>query len=140
MKKSKRYSELAKLETFEERFKYLKLNGKVGEDTFGSSRYLNQSFYSSSEWRRFRREIIIRDNGCDLGIEGREIPKGAKLFIHHINPISVDDLCENTDLLMDPDNVICCSYNTHQAIHFGDESILSLDIVERKPNDTIPWR
>ena len=138
--KSKRYSELAKLETFEERFKYLKLNGKVGEDTFGSSRYLNQTFYSSSEWRRFRREIIIRDNGCDLGIEGREIPKGAKLFIHHINPISVDDLCENTDLLMDPDNVICCSYNTHQAIHFGDESILSLDIVERKPNDTIPWR
>ena len=138
--KSKRYSELVKLETFEERFKYLKLNGKVGEDTFGSSRYLNQSFYSSSEWRRFRREIIIRDNGCDLGIEGREIPKGAKLFIHHINPISVDDLCENTDLLMDPDNVICCSYNTHQAIHFGDESILSLDIVERKPNDTIPWR
>ena len=138
--KSKRYSELIKLQTFEERYKYLKLNGRVGEDTFGSSRYLNQSFYSSNEWRRFRREIIIRDNGCDLGIEGREIPKGAKLFIHHINPISVDDLCENTDLLMDPENVICCSYNTHQAIHFGDESILSLDIVERKPNDTIPWR
>ena len=138
--KNKRYSELIKLQTFEERFKYLKLNGRVGEDTFGSSRYLNQSFYSSSEWRRFRREIILRDNGCDLGIEGREIPKGAKLFIHHINPISLDDLCENTDLLMDPDNVICCSYNTHQAIHFGDESILSLDIIERKPNDTIPWR
>ena len=138
--KSKRYSELIQLPTFEERYKYLKLNGRVGEDTFGSSRYLNQSFYSSNEWRRFRREIIIRDNGCDLGIEGREIPKGAKLFIHHINPISVDDLCENTDLLMDPENVICCSYNTHQAIHFGDESILSLDIVERKPNDTIPWR
>lgn len=138
--KSKRYSELIKLQTFEERYEYLKLNGRVGEDTFGSSRYLNQSFYSSNEWRRFRRKIIIRDNGCDLGIEGREIPKGAKLFIHHINPISVDDLCENTDLLMDPENVICCSYNTHQAIHFGDESILSLDIVERKPNDTIPWR
>lgn len=138
--KSKRYSELMKLDTFEERYRYLKLNGKVGEDTFGSSRYLNQGFYSSNEWRKFRREIIIRDNGCDLAIEGREIPKGARLFIHHINPISPEDLYENTDLLMDPENVICCSYNTHQAIHFGDESLLSLDIVERRPNDTIPWR
>lgn len=134
----RRYSELIKLKTFEERFDYLKLNGVVSELTFGHNRYLNQDFYRSEEWKRFRREIIIRDNGCDLAIEGREIPRG--LIIHHLNPITVEDIVNSNRCIFDPENVVCVSHQTHNAIHYGDENQILHDYVARKPNDTCPWR
>ena len=127
------------LPTFQERFNYLKLNGLVGEDTFGYNRYLNQYFYTSREWKRLRDAIIVRDNGCDLGIEGCEI--GSGILIHHIEPITMDDIKNRSDKLLDPNNLICVSKKTHNAIHFGDESILIEDVtIERFPNDTSPWR
>jgi len=132
------YSELIKLKTFEERFEYLKLSAKIGDETFGSERKLNQIFYGSSEWRAFRREAIIRDNGCDLGIEGREI--GGRIEVHHINPISREDILNRADSLWDLENVICVSSNTHKAIHYGDGSLLQSDPIERRPNDTCPWK
>lgn len=132
------YSELSKLSTFKERFDYLKLNGKVGEDTFGHSRFLNQDFYSSPEWRRTRRNIIIRDNGCDMGLEGYSIQ--GRIYVHHINPITVDDILERRPCLFDPENLICVSSMTHEAITYGIEDMLPTDPVIRRPNDTCPWR
>lgn len=132
------YSELIKLPTFEERFQYLKLDGDVGVETFGFDRYLNQSFYSSDEWKSIRNKVIIRDNGCDLGIEGREIYK--RIIIHHMNPITKEDLLYRTEYLLNPEYMICTMKNTHDAIHYGDENLLFKEPVERKPNDTCPWR
>lgn len=135
----KTYSELITLPTFEERYRYLKLGGEVGKETFGFDRWLNQVFYSSKEWKTFRRDIIVRDMGCDLGIEDR--PIGGLIFIHHIEPIKLDDILHRRlEVLMNPENVICCSFDTHQAIHYGDESLLVTLPVERTPNDTCPWR
>lgn len=134
----KTYSELKELKTFKERFDYLKIGGLVGESTFGSHRWVNQRFYHSPEWKRIRDIVIIRDLGCDLGIEGREIAQ--KIYIHHMNPIVIQDLIERSQLLLDPEYMICTSYMTHQAIHYGDESLLDLDPVERHSNDTFSWR
>lgn len=134
----KTYSELVRLPTFEERFEYLKLKGSVGKDTFGHDRYLNQVFYTSQEWRRLRDEIIIRDNGCDLGVEGREI--GGKVYIHHLNPLGVNDILTHSEYLMIPEYLICTSFETHNAIHYGDINLLPRDPIERKRNDTCPWR
>lgn len=135
----KSYSELITIPTFEERYEYLRLGGKVGEETFGYDRWLNQMFYNSVEWRNFRRDIIVRDMGCDLGIEDRVI--NGKIFIHHINPIPKRAI-EQRDLhiLMNPENSICTSFNTHNAIHYGDSSLLITAPIERKQNDTCPWR
>lgn len=132
------YSELIKLPTFKERFQYLKLDGDVGVETFGFDRYLNQAFYSSDEWKSIRNQVIIRDNGCDLGIEGREIYK--RIIIHHMNPITKEDLLYRTEYLLNPEYMICTMKNTHDAIHYGDENLLFKEPVERKPNDTCPWR
>lgn len=135
----KTYSELITLPTFIERFNYLKLQGEVGVETFGFDRWLNQVFYSSKEWKDFRRDMIIRDMGCDLGIEDREIQ--GSIFLHHINPISIDDIrYRRIEKLLNPENVICVSFITHQAIHYGDESLLISEPVERNRNDTCPWR
>lgn len=131
------YEALMRLPTFEERFEYLKLGGLIGEQTFGGKRHLNQFFYSSPDWKRFRRQVIIRDGGCDLGVEGHEI--FDRIEIHHINPITIEDIENGSTLLMDMDNVICTSGLTHKAIHYGDASLLPKDPIERKPNDTCPW-
>lgn len=132
------YSELMTLRTFEERYFYLRLGGKVGKDTFGFDRYLYQNFLHSQEWRRFRRDIIIRDQGRDLGIADREIP--GLITIHHLNSISIEDVARRSDLLLDPENVICASDMTHKAIHYGDDSLLIKTPIERCANDTCPWR
>ena len=132
------YSELCQLSTFEERFDYLRLNGSVGKDTFGFDRYLNQQFYRSSEWKRIRDRVILRDNGCDLGVEGYEIR--GRILIHHINSISVEDIHTMSDLLMNPEYLICVSHRTHNAIHYGDESLIITAPIERTQNDTCPWR
>lgn len=137
MTTSRTYSELEKLLTFEERFRYLALHGEVGDRTFGSERYLNQRFYTSTAWRSARNIIQIRDNGCDLGIPGREIH--STVYIHHINPITPDDLKYGRPCLTDPENLITVSHKTHNAIHFGDESLLSTDFVERRPGDHKDW-
>lgn len=134
----KSYSEMLKFRTFEERFQYLKLSGVVGEQTFGGSRQLNQTLYRSPEWKEFRRQIIIRDNGFDLGCEDHLI--NGKVYIHHINPLDINDLVYRRSCIFDPENVISVAYDTHQAIHYGDENLLHLDYVPRKPNDTCPWR
>ena len=137
-KKIKTYSELIRLSTFEDRFRYLKLRGKVGEDTFGFDRYFNQKFYRSYEWKRIRDQVIIRDNACDLGIPGREI--FGKVVIHHMNPFRIEDLAgDAAEDLLNPEYLICVSHETHNAIHYGDESILPEVYVERRPNDTCPW-
>lgn len=133
------YSDLKELRTFEERFLYLKLNGIVGEETFGWDRILNQTFYSRYEWRKLRNDIITRDLGCDLGIEDRPIQ--GKIIIHHLNPITKDDIRLATKFLLDPEYLVCVSDNTHKAIHYGtDEFIRSNELIERKPNDTCPWK
>lgn len=134
----KTYSELITLPTFEERYRYLRLGGRVGADTFGFDRYLNQIFYRSEEWRSLRNHIIVRDNGCDLGIEGREIY--GKILIHHMNPITVEDIVNRSDLLLNPEYLICTMKNTHDAIHYGDEESLLTIPKERTKNDTCPWR
>ena len=134
----KTYSELIQIPTFIERYRYLRLSGSVGESTFGYDQYLNQLFYSSLEWKSFRRKIITRDLGCDLGIEGHEIH--GLIMIHHLNPIDVDDILRRTELLLDPENVICTSPLTHRAIHYGDESLLITAPIERSKNDTCPWK
>lgn len=136
----KTYSELITLPTFKERFEYLKIGGAVGKETFGYDRYLNQILYTSDEWRNFRRDIIIRDNGCDLACPGFEIPKGIKILIHHINPITVEDVLNRDPKIFDPENVIATTLNTHNAIHYGDASLLTLAPLERSKNDTCPWR
>lgn len=133
------YSELSKLSTFEERFEYLRLDGIVGEETFGFDRYLNQQFYQKDvEWLAARREVILRDLGCDLGIEGREIP--GRIIVHHMNPITKDDLINRTKFLLDPEYLICTLDSTHNAIHYGNEDLLMKGPVERTKNDTCPWR
>lgn len=132
------YSQLIRLPTFENRFEYLKLKGSVGKDTFGHDRYLNQAFYSSMEWRRLRDEIIIRDNGCDLGVEGRQI--GGKVYIHHLNPLGVNDILTHSEYLVNPEYLICVSFETHNAIHYGDINLLPRAPIERRQNDTCPWR
>lgn len=132
------YSELIKLPTFEERFEYLKLSGAIGESTFGFERYLNQTFYHSYEWKQIRRDVILRDNGCDLGIEGCEI--FTPIIVHHMNPITTTDITLATKELMDPEFLISTRFDTHNAIHFGDISILNHKPTERRPGDTCPWK
>ena len=138
MKTIKTYSELITLQTFEDRFNYLQLRGEVGKSTFGYNRYLNQILYNSPEWRHFRNEIIIRDNGCDLACDGYEIY--GRALIHHINPITVEDIVNHNPMVFDPENVITTVHSTHNAIHYGDESLLPKSPIERKQNDTCPWR
>ena len=132
------YSELIAIPTFEERFKYLQLNGNVGAETFGYDRVFNQRFYSSLEWKRLRDEIIFRDNGCDLGILDRRIM--GKILIHHMNPIMLEDIRESSEFLLNPEYLICTSFETHNAIHYGDENLLFKAPIERTKYDTCPWR
>ena len=132
------YSELILLPTFEERFKYLQLNGRVGDDTFGFDRYINQNFYRSAEWKRIRDQVIMRDNGCDLALEGYEIY--GRILIHHMNPITVKDVESSTEYLMNPEYLICVTHNTHNAIHYGDEKLINKGPVVRTKNDTCPWK
>ena len=136
--KIRTYSELIQLPTFKERYQYLKLDGVVGEDTFGFDRYLNQLFYRSQKWKSIRDQIIVRDDGCDLGVEGYAIY--GKIIIHHMNPITVDDLMNETDYLLNPEFLIATTHNTHNAIHYGDEGLLISDPIVRTKNDTCPWR
>ena len=134
------YTELIQIPTFMERFRYLKLGGKVGEETFGWKRYLNQRFYQSHEWREFRRQIILRDQGCDLGLEGYEFVPGEIILIHHMNPIDAKDIVNQTEYLMNPEYVISVRKKTHDAIHYGDESlIMEYEPIVRRPGDTCPW-
>lgn len=133
----KSYEELCALQTFEERFTYLKLNGRVSEETFGFDRHLNQKFYRSAEWRKIRNEVILRDNGCDLGIEDRPI-KGP-IYIHHMNPITVDDLIEKSADILKPNFLVCVSKRTHDALHYSNEELLEKDYVPRIPGDTTLW-
>lgn len=133
------YTELITLPTIKERYDYLKLGGSVGVVTFGGDRIFNQKFYSSGEWKKIRRQIIIRDNACDLGVEGYEL--NDRITIHHMNPITPEDIRhEEWEYLTNPEYLISCSYLTHQAIHYGDHSLLPKIPIERKPNDTCPWR
>lgn len=135
------YSDLIKIPTFFERYRYLRLGDRVGEETFGFDRYLNQKFYRSKEWKDLRNYIIVRDSGCDLAILEREIPNGMKVFIHHMNPIRANDILFSTDYLMNPDYLITTTKRTHDAIHYGDEELLIEDTpIKRFPNDTCPWR
>ena len=138
--KMKTYSKMIELPSFDERFKYLKIGGSIGAQTFGKNRYLNQILYNSSEWRSFRHQVIIRDNGCDLGDPDRPIT-GTKILIHHIEPLTVEDVVNRDSKIFDLENVVCVSFDTHQAIHYGDDKYLNrTKVVERKPNDTCPWR
>lgn len=132
------YNELSRLPSFEDRFDYLNLSGKVADPTFGYDRIFNQYFYHSSEWRRTRNGIILRDNGCDLGMPGYEIHD--RIYIHHINPITLEDVEEMSDRLFDPDNLVCVSFDTHNAIHFGTKRTAPKIPIERVPGDTCPWR
>lgn len=134
----KTYSELSKIASFEDRFRYLSLNGAIGEQTFGFDRYLNQFFYRSQKWKSIRDSVIIRDCGCDLGIDGYEIH--GRILIHHINPITLRDIEYESEFLLDPEYLICTSHNTHNAIHYGDEGLLVTTPIERVRNDTCPWR
>ena len=132
------YTELTKLPTYEERFAYLRLDGTVCDETFGNDRYLNQILYKSPRWRKVRREVIIRDNGCDLGIEDYEIR--GRIIVHHMDPITLDDIIHERDSVFNPEYLICTAHNTHNAIHYGDESLLVTAPIERYKNDTCPWR
>jgi hypothetical protein len=136
----KSYSTLITIPDYYQRFNYLKLNGEVGFQTFGSHRYLNQAFYNSAEWKEFRRRIILRDNGNDLA--HTDVPIQGQIYIHHLNPISIEDILQKRlDILLNPENVVCVSYNTHQAIHYGSIDLLGpITLVERRPNDTCPWK
>ena len=134
----KSYNELITIPTFEERFRYLKVYGVIGDQTFGYDRYLNQKLYTLSEWKRVRDKVILRDNGCDLGCEGFEIY--GKIIIHHINPITVEDIVACNPCVFDLNNLISTSHNTHNAIHYGDEKLLTAAPIERKQYDTCPWR
>lgn len=133
------YSELIKYSTFEDRLNYLKLYGNVGEDTFGFDRFINQNFYKSTEWRNLRNYIIARDHGCDLGILDREI-YDSKILIHHMNPISKEDIINSTDYLLNPEYLITVSKNTHDLIHYGNRNFIEYCVIERKKNDTCPWK
>lgn len=132
------YSELITLPTFEERYEYLRLYSFVGKQTFGFDRYINQNFYRSQEWKNIRDYVIVRDNGCDLGMADRAI--FGKIYIHHMNPLAPKDFRESTDFLLNPEYLICTTHTTHNAIHYGDEDLLIKDPIERKPNDTCPWK
>ena len=137
------YSELIMLPTFEERYEYLRLDGKVGEETFGFDRYLNQLFYKSDEWLSIRNTVILRDTGCgdycrDLGVEGYDIH--GRILVHHMNPITKEDILNRSEFLLNPDYLICTTDNTHKAIHYGDKNLLITAPVERVKNDTCPWR
>lgn len=132
------YTELSRLPTFEERYRYLRITGRVGEETFGFDRYLNQVFYRSRKWKQIRDHVIVRDNGCDLGIEGYEIY--GRIIIHHMNPITLKDIERESEFLLDPEFLICTVHNTHNAIHYGDESLLITAPIERIKNDTCPWK
>lgn len=134
------YSELINLPTFEERFRYLKLTGRVGEDTFGFDRIFNQKFYSSYEWRQVRDEVIVRDCGCDLGSEDHPISQYESIYIHHMNPISLKDIERRSEILLNPEFLITTVLRTHNAIHYGDESILITAPIVRSRNDTCPWK
>lgn len=136
------YTDLIQIPTFEERYRYLKLGGSVGTETFGFDRWLNQQLYQhDKDWKRARRDAIIRDNGCDLACEDRQIPNGARIIVHHINPITIDDIRYRSKALFDLENLITTMDSTHNAIHYGDESLLMLSRpIERAPNDTCPWR
>ena len=132
---SKRYSELIKLKTFEERFEYLKLDGSIGKETFGSRRYLNQTLYRSKEWKHFRHEVIVRDESKDLACDGYDIL--GRVYIHHLNPITIEDIQNRDKKIFDFENVVCVSFATHNAIHYGED--LKLSTVERKQGDTLLW-
>lgn len=138
MERNRTYSELITLPTFEDRYKYLKLNGSVGEETFGFDRYINQKFYNSQEWKSIRDYIIVRDQGCDLGIEGYEIH--GRIYIHHMNPVLLKDVMYRTEYLTNPEYLITTTHSTHNAIHYGDENLLIKTPIERSKNDTCPWR
>lgn len=133
------YTELSRLKTFEERFDYLRLKGKVGADTFGFDRIFNQAFYTSREWKTVRDHVIARDYGCDLGVPGHEI-NGQRIIIHHMNPITLEDIEKRTEMLLDPECLITTIHATHNAIHYGDDGLLVRSPVERHKNDTCPWR
>lgn len=133
------YSELKELKTFEERFKYLKLGGVVGVETFGFDRYFNQKFYTTTEWKQLRNHIIVRDLGCDLGCEDHEI-FGQRIIIHHMNPIDLEDIKKKSDFLLNPEFLITTIHSTHNAIHYGDESLIITAPIERRRNDTCPWK
>lgn len=132
------YSELIKLSTLAERFDYLKLGGVIGEDTFGFERYLNQNFYRSAVWKKIRNQVIIRDNGCEMGLE--DYPISGRIIIHHMNPVDSDDIIHQRDILLNPEFLICVGNQTHNAIHYGSIDLLPQDPIERKPNDTCPWK
>ena len=132
------YSELITIPTFIERYRYLKLGGSVGKETFGFDRYLNQTLYRSPEWKRFRRDMILRDNGMDLACDEYEIV--GKVLVHHIDPLTIQDVIRRDSKIFDPENVVCVSMHTHNAIHYGDESLLMIEPVVRTKNDTCPWR
>lgn len=131
------YSELCQLATFEERWRYLSLQGIVGRSTFGFDRYINQKFYTSKEWRSLRHRIIVRDNGCDLGVDGYEIY--SRLVIHHLNPMTKSDIIGGDDSILNPEYLITTTHQTHNAIHYGDEKLLARPFVERSPGDTRLW-
>lgn len=132
------YTELTEIESFADRYRYLKLDGLVGKDTFGFDRYVNQKFYRSKEWKDIRDHVIVRDNGCDLSVEGYEIR--GRIYIHHMNPIMLQDIKYATDYLLNPEYLITTTHRTHNAIHYGDEDLLILPLIERSKNDTCPWR
>ncbi len=132
------YSELSTIHSFEDRYRYLRLNGSVGTETFGFDRIFNQQFYRSREWKAIRDHVIVRDNGCDLGVEGYEIH--GRIYIHHMNPIMLKDIETTSEFLLDPEYLIATTHGTHNAIHYGDEDLLILPPVERSKNDTCPWR
>lgn len=133
-----RYRDIRPLKTIQERYEYLRLGGQVGASTFGFDRYLNQAFYKSKEWQQARNDVILRDNACDLGIEGYDIFKG--LVVHHMNPVTVDDIVQRKDYIFDPEFLICVSDRTHKAIHYGDAGLLPKEPIQRRAGDTCPWR
>lgn len=132
------YTELSKLKTFEERYQYLKLSGIVGEETFGRDRFLNQALYQCPEWISARREVVIRDNGCNLGVPGHEILD--TILIHHMNPVTIEDVLNRSPHVFDPEYLICTNLITHNGIHYGKESVIQVNPIDRKPNDTSPWK
>lgn len=138
MKMSRTYSELITLPTFVERFKYLKLDGFIGRETFGFKRWINQELYHCDKWLKFRDKIIIRDNGCDLGVPGYDIY--GSVLIHHLNPVTYEDILNQNPCVFDPENAVCTQLKTHNAIHYGNNSLLISSPIERSPNDTCPWR
>lgn len=135
---NKSYTEMLQYSTLLDRYNYLKLNGSVGKETFGFSRYLNQILYTSSEWKKLRDKVIIRDNGCIFGLDGYNID--SRLIVHHINPITLEQIEERDQLVFSMENLVCVSHRVHEAIHYGDLNLLPRDPIERKPFDTCPWR